>query len=330
LVDNTGIDEMSDDEFMNAEAPEEVATAESDEVTTEEAVAESVTEQQVTAEPVESNTEPEKVDTADFDYKIAYEKVMATFKANGTDLTPKSPEDAQRLMQMGANYHKKMTGMKPHLKLLKTLENNGLLDASKLDYLIDLQNKNPAAIAKLLKDSNIDPMDVSVSEDNSYQPTPNYVSDSSIELDEVLEELQALPHYSETLNIVSKVWDETSRKAVAQEPGIMRIINKHFTAGVYDKVMSAVNYERSLGKLQGVSDLDAYKAMGNSMEKQGAFNTVTDPAKELQRKAQKKSVGSTVVKTGKAANKTNFDPLSMSDEDFDKLDLNTYLSKSGN
>ena len=40
------------------------------------------------------------------------------------------------------------------------LENAGITDENQLAYLIDLSNKNPQAIQKLVKDSGIDPLDM--------------------------------------------------------------------------------------------------------------------------------------------------------------------------
>ena len=94
------------------------------------------------------------------DYEAFYKKVMAPFKANGKMITLRSPEEAIQLMQQGANFTKKMQAIAPHRKLLIMLENNGLLDESKINYLIDLDKKNPEAIKKLVKDAGIDPKDI--------------------------------------------------------------------------------------------------------------------------------------------------------------------------
>lgn len=113
----------------------------------------------------EAETVEEEVDAeeAAFDYKAAYEQITAPFKANGREMKVESPEEAVRLMQQGANYVKKMQALKPHLKMVRMLENNGLLDEGRLNFLIDVSRKDPGAIKKLLKDANIDPMDLDLS-----------------------------------------------------------------------------------------------------------------------------------------------------------------------
>lgn len=42
------------------------------------------------------------------DYKAGYEQIMALTKANGKTMQVKSVEEAIQLMQMGANYTRKM------------------------------------------------------------------------------------------------------------------------------------------------------------------------------------------------------------------------------
>ena len=123
----------------------------------------------------ENNTNIQDNDVSDpenIDYKGWYDKVMAPIKANGKTITLQSPEEAIQLMQMGANYTKKMQQIAPQRKTLMMLEKNGI-DQDTLNFLIDIKNKNPQAIAKLLKDANIDPLDVDTTSQNNYV-APNY------------------------------------------------------------------------------------------------------------------------------------------------------------
>ena len=85
------------------------------------------------------------------DYESEYKKLLAPFVANGREMSVKSVDEAITLMQMGANYNKKMAALKPSLGLLKLLESNGLADAEKISYLIDLANKDAGAVNKLSK-----------------------------------------------------------------------------------------------------------------------------------------------------------------------------------
>ena len=296
--------------------------------------------------PEKKPGEPKKEETpADnqqslVDYKTEYEKLMAPFKANGSDMQVKSVDDAIQLMKMGAGFHKKMAALKPNLRQMKLLEKHGLLDDEKLNYLIDLHNRDPKAIQKLLKESNIDPLDIDVKAETNYKPTDRKISDKELDLDNVLNEIRDTPTFQKTLNVVSNQWDESSQNTIASEPQIISIINGHIADGTFDVVMKRVDYERSLGRLSGVSDFEAYKQMGNALANEGVLQRVgasqqtvqsqpnvqppkAESQEEIER--QKKKRAASPTKGSKTTAAPAFDPLDMSDEDFAKLDINKYI-----
>lgn len=282
-------------------------------------------------EPEEAK--PEKADAEAFDYEAEYKKITAPFKANGKDMHVKSADDIVALMQMGANYNKKMAALKPNLKLMKLLENNGLLSEEKLSFLIDLDKKNPDAISKLVKDSGIDPLDMDVNKESGYKPKTYTVDDRELELDSVLESIQDTPTYAQTINVVSTKWDGPSKQAVAESPQLLKVINDHISSGVYDLISNEVERERMFGRLRSVSDIEAYRQVGDSLDAKGAFNhlfnqgqqqpatkqVITPPAKaeDPTRQAKKRAASTTkAVPTNKVA--ADFNPLNLSDEEFSK------------
>lgn len=282
--------------------------------------------------PAEASVEP--------DYAAIGKQLMSEFKANGTTMKIKTVEDAIQLMQMGANYHKKMSGLKPSLKTLKLLENNGLLDPDKLSYLIDLSQKKPEAITQLLKDSKIDPMSIDVDAESTYTPPQRTVNDADMLLDEVLDSISDSPTYSKTLTVLGDEWDATSRAAIAKNPEVIRAINTHMENGIYDQVASAITYERSLGKLVGLSDFDAYQRVGAYMHENNLFvgsanvnqtqttqtqtkatpQVKTESDAELKQRLERKQAASPSRQQKAVVKDTsNYNPLEMSDEDFIKL-----------
>lgn len=240
----------------------------------------------------DTKAEPAKADpattdaatTAVVDYEAAYKQLMAPFKANGRDITPKSPEDAIALMQMGANYNKKMAGMKPSLKLLKMLETNGLLDEAQLGFLIDVHKRDPAAINKLIIDSKMDPLDLSADKAGEYKPGNHKVNDQEMELDAVLEELKYSPTYNQTLQVVSTDWDEDSRSTVVKHPQVLKTINGHIASGIYAIIQAEMDSERTFGRLQGLSDIDAYQKVGDAIQARGGFNHLNVGSSQVQGK----------------------------------------------
>ena len=286
-----------------------------------------------------------KPEDSTVDYKAEYERLLAPFKANGREIQVKSVDDAIALMQMGANYNKKMAALKPNLKLMKLLENNNLLSEEKIGFLIDLEKKNPEAINKLVKDSGIDPMDLSAEKASAYKQTAYTVDDREIELDTVLDELQGTPTYNRTLEIVSTKWDAASKQVIAGNPQVLKIINDHVSSGIYDIISREIESERMFGRLNGLPDIEAYRQVGDALHARGAFNhlaqgssqnqgqpapkTVVVPPKpkkvEDDKLKDKRRAASSTKPAGSAPANTDFNPLSLSDEEFSKMVNKQFL-----
>jgi hypothetical protein len=278
--------------------------------------------------------------TEEVDYKAAYERLMAPFKANGKELQVQSVEDAISLMQMGANYNKKMAALKPNLKMLKLLENNGLLNEEKISFLIDVEKKNPAAISKLVKDSGLDPLDMDVTKDSDYQAKTYTVDDRELELDQVLEEIRETPAFNKTIEVISNKFDGKSKQVVADNPQLLKVINDHIERGIYDQISTEVERERMLGRLNGLSDLEAYRQVGDAIQARGGFaqlNAQRQQAPTPQRVAapapkaedpriveRKRAASPTKAAPSVTAPKADFNPLALSDDEFSKL-VNTKL-----
>ena len=282
-------------------------------------------------------------------YEDIGKQVLAPFKANGREIQVKSSADAIALMQMGANYHAKMAGLKPNLAILKLLEKNELLDPSRINYLIDLAQKKPEAISKLVKDSGIEPMDLDTENTTEYSPTNRVVDHKEIELDEVLADLKGTNSYGNLLNTVANNWDEPSKQVVLQNPQVLRGISINMENGIYDMIVNTVANERMLGRLSGLSDIEAYRQVGDAMNARGDFNgmfkqnttsaapTTNQPvvrtvvstapknAIDPQTAARKRAAGSTTTTPGAA--KQIINPLDMSDDEFLKLGGIQYLDR---
>lgn len=287
----------------------------------------------------ESKQGEEKPDeSAAVDFESEYKRLLAPFKANGREIAVKSVDDAIALMQMGANYNKKMAALKPNLKLMKLLENNGLLSEDKIGFLIDLEKKNPAAINKLVKDSGIDPMDLDAEKASGYKQTAYTVDDREIELDTVLDELQGTPSYNRTLEIVSTKWDGASKQVIAGNPQLLKVINDHVQTGIYDLISKEIESERVFGRLNGLSDIEAYRQVGDALHAKGAFTSLNQGSSPVQQKPATRPVVVTpkpkieddkLKDKRRAASSTKpvassnvakeFNPLALSDEDFNKL-----------
>ena len=213
--------------------------------------------------------------SGDVDWKAKYEaleaQVLGSFKASGRTVKVESPDDARRLMQMGYDYTNKMRELKPRLRAIRALEHNGLLDDEKFNFMIDLMKGNPEAVKKFLKDSEIDPIELDLEDSTNYKPTDHRPSEQQLALDDVLDSIRDTESFPRTANVITKEWDKASQQVLMGMPQIIAVINDHMEKGYYDQIAAKVQYERSLGRLAGLSDLDAYKTVGDAMQAQGVF-----------------------------------------------------------
>lgn len=226
----------------------------------------------------EEDPAEEKLSEGDTNYEDFHKKLTAPFRANGKEMQIDNPDDAIRLMQMGANYNRKMAAMKPALKVLKMLEKNELLDEGKLSFLIDVQKNEPGAIAKLLKDNKVDPMEFEM--DQNYAASNYSVSDSEVELDTVVESLKDSPTYTRTLEIVANRWDKASKTYIADNPHLLSTLDSQVASGIYDLISTEVEKERTFGRLTGVSDLEAYQTTGDRLNQEGRFAHLGAPSSD--------------------------------------------------
>jgi len=210
----------------------------------------------------ESKEEPVKSEEPPIDYKSQYEQMMA----HGKMVDLRSPDELRQLAQMGANYTRKMQDIAPHRKVLLMLQNNDLLDEGKISWLIDINKKNPEAIKKLLKDSNIDPMDIDVSTEPNYQAGSHVVSDSEVRFRTELDNLRSTDTGKEFIREINTNWDEQSKEALWDQPQMMSILHEQQQSGVYGHIVEEIERRRLLGVIPAdTTFLQAYVQVGNQL-----------------------------------------------------------------
>lgn len=331
----------SDEEIMRMYEPPVQSQESSDELTNESSdevtdVMETVSVDEV--DVVDTETEEssvEDVSAEPLDAAQQLEQLLAPFNAIGKEIKVDNIEDARRLMQMGAGFNKKMAALKPHLKLVKMLQNNGLLDESKLAHLIDVSKNNPNAIGKLLADSDIDPLNLDPS--NEYTPNTYTVSDNEMELDNVLDDLKESPHYAQTLDVVVNKWDAQSKQLLISQPDIINTLHAQIASGIYQQVTKVMERERLLGRLNGLNDLHAYKQVGDMMDAKGLFEhqatqtkatpQINDKVNADESKLKSRKLAASPTKSSPTAKKSlsDFNPLAMTDEEIMSMSLDKYL-----
>lgn len=194
---------------------------------------------------VNTETKSEEVLTPEMAF---YREVTAPFKANNTQVQIKDPKDAIRLMQMGLNYNEKMANLKPHMRILRSLDKAGLLDESKLNHLIDLANHKPEAIAQLIKDSQVDTYSLPDVEEQPYQAQDHMLSQQQVDFEETVNNISGSTYGSAVLQAVHK-WDEVSMQTLFQNPMYLEQLTEQKETGLFDDTISMIKQGLALGKL---------------------------------------------------------------------------------
>lgn len=276
----------------------------------------------------DSDTNTDDKPAEQTDYQAFYEKLTKPFKANGREIQVQNADDMIALMQQGANYSKKMAQLKPNLALMRTLEQHGLNDADKIAYLVDLYNKQPEAIAKLVKEADIDLYSFDTEQAEAY--TPKTVVNEPSALEDTIAELYGNHEtFKDVVTDITTLWDKESKAIVSDNPEILKVMAKQADEGIYQQIMSAIDYEKMLGRLSGIPFLQAYEqvearilqANQPTPKQEQGFTAPRPQANQeqvsSQNQAQKQRAS--VPKGSTSQSNAGFDPLKLSDEEFLKF-----------
>lgn len=325
-----GDDEVVEDESSDAEEVESDGEEPAEEVESTESVDEDSDDSEDSAseedeEPAEETEEEESPEVPE-----GLERVLAPFKANGKMIQVDNVDDAISLMQMGANYSEKMHSLKPHLKTIRMLEQQGAMDESILHTLLDAKNGNAEAIRKLIVDAKIDPTDLlDIDPDNpvDYNPKDYAISDTQYEFQNVLKDLESSEHYTPTLDVVSS-WDERSRAKMYEDPSILQGLHAVIAGDHFEKIQTHLSTLRTLGKVPaGMTDVDAFGMAAQMLDERGELGAAPQQTqqKRIQPKRDEKIIerkrAAAPAKGRKAVPKakgTNLDFAKMTDEEFSK------------
>lgn len=329
-------DDVSDDDFL-ASTPAQA----------EEAINEALNEQYndygdeaTPTDNSEYNGDSESVEEPYIDYKSEYEKITAPFKASGKTIQVRDSNEVISLMQKGVDYTKKQQALKPRLKELQILENQNML-GDNLGYAIDLFNGNTKALAKLIKERNIDISELSPNmygeeEDNSpdYTPTNYSISDAEMRLKDVELTLKDSPNFQRLFTTLTEL-DDDSKAKFRNNPDLLLRLNEHMDSGLYDQIQNELEHRRIVGdaSVDGKNFYDAYTAVGNEIlaynanlaqqqYQQQYEQNYAQQYQQQQLQQKRNSAKSTNSRSvGRSSNPMMYDPLTCSDEEFAQINL---------
>lgn len=255
----------------------------------------------------------------ELDYKAMYEGLVSGLRANGKPLEIRSPEEARALIQQGAHFTQQMQAIRHHKKTLLLLEQNGLLDVDKVAHLVEISKGNPAALRKVMQDTQVDPLDIDIREEAPYTPNAALVpTDAEVTFTTKLEEIKVLDGGQETIQAVLG-WDSTSKGYIWENPQILNDIHKHRADGTYDVVTAEVERRRSLGLILPTTPfIEAYHQVGQELatQRRPISRRTSAPKSAVTNSEQARSAAPTRSATSRVAPVEN--PLAMDDAEFMK------------
>lgn len=256
-------------------------------------------------------TPPENINYEDF-----YKEMMSPIKANGKTLSLQSAKEARQLIQMGANYTKKMQEIAPKRKIIEYLRLNGFESENDVNYLVDLANGNKTAIQKWIQDRNIDlnSIDPPELDDDGNQIPINYIPSSSLPNDNdmavnaVLEDIQQTQDGIRFMNDMLSL-DDTSKSYLYEHPTVLYDLQSQKQNGIYDIVANEVERRKTIGSLPDSMDfISAYAKVGAELNSQGRFNSIAEQSVQTDNVVTKPYIqhGNTTMQTNNTnTNNTN-------------------------
>ena len=211
----------------------------------------------------DSEEESENTDSEP-NYKEFYEKVaLAKFTANGKEVEGfKDPADLIRAQQALHGYSDKMKVIKEYKPFLKALEERGVTaDADKFNLAMSLIDGDPEAIKKVLKDKNIDPLELDL-DDIKYTAKNVIPSQAQLLIEETYEQAENLGVGDKFSRVINKDWDITSLKELVENSAVRNDLLQHLNDGTYDIVSDEIKRMELLdinGSLSGMSSIDKYR-----------------------------------------------------------------------
>jgi len=300
------------EETKEVEETEEVSETEDD------ILADTETEESTTKEESPDDTEENSEDTQDFNYETSYNELMKPLKVSGKETQVKSIDDMRNLAMMGMDYSRKMRDIKPLRAVGETLAKAGIMvdggvDEAALARLIDINNGDQDALSQLIQEKGIDPLDLST-DDVDYTPTASIASEQSIEIADVEKELINRGSVDNVISELDKL-DERSKQFFNETPSNLLKLDDDIKNGTYETIMGAVQYEKSVGRLTGMSDMEAYIQLATQQ------GPVTQPVAAVTKPSvkQRKAAGITKRPPARKSVHKTYDYVNMSDDEFEAL-----------
>lgn len=277
-------------------------------------------------EEEEDSEEAEEADEEQPESETKSEDTLKPVKANGMDIPVKSMDEVYQMASMGVNYKRKMEDIAPYRRAVSAMKEHGLTDQD-IALLVDIKNKDKAAIAKVLQDSEVDPLDLET-ESNNYEVKVYGKDAKTLELQDIEKAISSDPEYATTANVVNNMWDQKSQETLADNPHMVQGLHNDIKNGIYEKVAPEAARLEFLDQGKR-SKLEYYIEAGKFLSEQQNQAAELEKQNKVhkEKKVAKKRKAAATTKS-KATNSKTEEPdyKDMSDEDYDKFYKEVMMS----
>jgi hypothetical protein len=265
----TTTNEISEENTNKEEPKEEINSDDTTDIQISDVDSKSIEETQEIEDSSQEKTLEEKYTELENKYK----DLMKPFKANGTTIEIKDPNELISLAQKGINYTQKMQKLNPHLKIVESLKKANILDENIINTLIDINNGDKDAISAHLKKLNINVFnDIDVEKETTYQPKNHIISDTVYNSEQLIKDISDDQEYGKPfLNNITD-WDQQSQIKLSNNSLDLQQLYEHKKSGLFDIVNAEATRQKVLGNFTGISMLDTYATVGKQMQEQGLLN----------------------------------------------------------
>lgn len=245
-------DEPEEDE--ESEQPEDTAEPEDSEENEEDAGNdEEETEDSEGADDSQPDDEEEK------ETEAKPESTSYKIKANQMELDL-TVDELVKLAPKALDYTKKMQEIAPWRKSISALKESGMGEQD-VNLMIDVLKGDKAAIAEVLKRTQVDPLDLDTEAKDVYVPNQYGKDDTVSQIEEIVNQIRREPEYMITEQVIDDDWDSKSRAIIANNPDMIMGLHVDIKNGVYQQVAPMALKMKALdgGRL---SDVEYYIEAG--------------------------------------------------------------------
>lgn len=195
-----------------------------------------------------------------------WEQLFQPIKTSAGEITLNNMQEVMTLVKKGMDSQSLSNELSPHRKAIHTLEKAKLLDANKINHMIDVMNGDPNAIRQLIADKQVNIDDIDNDNPLKYSPRNHTPSDAELSFADVTKKLNSTPHGAKAISVVVNEWDEDSKRRIVSVPANLLYLADQIENGQYDKIMGEITRGRMLGSIPASESLvDSYSRVGHQL-----------------------------------------------------------------